>query len=126
MTDHSEETMVLRVVVRRMLAADNLANLPLHFDAAVLDRYRGAGGYSMIRTNTVGRIKREGAWAIDVGIAPGEDMVHVFAGDLRSLPAEEREHWASFAVAPPSSKMFLQMRLQPSACHDDGEPRPWQ
>ena len=127
MTNYSsEDSLVLRVVVRRMLAGDDLANLPLHFEAAVLDRYRGLAGVSLIRTDTVGRIKRDGSWALDVGIAPEGDLVHVFAGDLRSLPPEERDHWAGFAVALPSSKMFLQMRLQPGACHDDGEVRPWQ
>jgi hypothetical protein len=120
-----EETAVLRVVVRRMLAGEELANLPLHFEAGVIDRYREAPGFSLIRTNTVGRVKKEGGWVLDVGIAPAEDLVHVFAGDLLRLPVEEREHWASFAVALPSSKMFLQMRLAPGACHDDGEPRKW-
>ncbi len=121
-----EETAVLRVVVRRMLAGAELANLPLHFEAGVLGRYRGAPGFSMIRTDTVGRVKKEGGWALDVGIAPGEETVHAFAGDLLGLPVDEREHWASFAVALPSSRMFLQMRLAPSACQDDGEPRKWE
>jgi hypothetical protein len=122
----NEDTMVLRVVLRRALAGNDVANVPVHFDAAVLDRYRGAAGYSLVRTDSVGRIKKQGGWALDLGIAPGESLVHAFAGDLLRLPAEEREHWASFAVALPSSKMFLQMRLAPGACHDDGEPRPWQ
>jgi hypothetical protein len=121
----NEETMVLRVLLRRLLAGEELANVPLHFEAAVLERYRGAPGFSMIRTNTVGRIKKEGGWVLDVGIAPGEEAVHAFAGDLLRLPSEEREHWASFAVTLPSSRMFLQMRLAPGACHDDGEPRAW-
>ena len=38
-----------------------------------------------------------------------------------ALPEDERAHWASCAVAGPSSKMFLQMRLAPGACYDDGE-----
>ena len=126
MAGMDEKTAVLRVVVRRMLAGEEPANLPLHFEVAVLDRYRGAAGFSMIRTDTVGRVKKDGGWTLDLGIAPGEELVHAFAGDLLRLPAEEREHWASFAVALPSSKMFLQMRLAPGACHDDGEPRKWE
>ncbi len=122
----NEETMVLRVLVRRLLAGEDLSNLPLHFEPAVLERYRGAPGFSLIRTDTVGRIKKEGAWMLDLGIAPEDGVLHAFAGDLLHLPPEEREHWASFAVALPSSKMFLQMRLQPAACHDDGEPRRWE
>jgi hypothetical protein len=122
----NEYTAVLRIVLRRGLINDDLALVPVHFEAAVLDRYRGASGFSLIRTDTVGRVKKDGAWTLDVGIAPDEGTVHAFAGDLLHLPAEEREHWAAFAVALPSSRMFLQMRLAPGACHDDGEPRKWE
>jgi hypothetical protein len=122
----NDDTAILRLLVRRILAAEDLTNLPLHFEAAVLDRYRGAAGFSMIRTNTVGRVKKEGAWSLDVGIAPGEEVVHVFAGDLLHLPKEERDHWASFAVALPSSKMYLQMRIAPGSCVDDGDVRAWE
>ena len=122
----NEDTMVLRVVLRRGLMSDDLALVPIHFEAVVLDRYRGAPGFSLIRTNSVGRVKKEGGWALDLGIAPDESLVHAFAGDLLHLPVQEREHWASFAVALPSSRMFLQMRLAPGACHDDGEPRKWE
>lgn len=122
----NEDTAVLRVVLRRMLGADNLRNLPLHFEAAVLERYRDNPGYTLLRTNTVGRVKKAGGWTLDVGIAPGEELLHAFAGDLLALPEEERDHWAAFAVALPSSAMFLQMRLAPSACHDDGDTRPWE
>jgi hypothetical protein len=108
-----------------MLAGDDLSNLPLHFEAALLDRYRQAGGFSLIRTNTVGRLKKEGGWSLDVGISPDETLLHAFAGDLLRLPAEEREHWAAHAVALPSSKMMLQMRLAPGSCFDDGEVRQW-
>jgi hypothetical protein len=120
-----EATAILRVVVRRALAGDDLSNIPLHFEAAVLDRYR-SGGFSLIRTDTVGRIKKEGGWSLDVGIPPDdESLLHVFAADLLRLPGDEREHWAQFAVALPSSKMMLQMRLAPGSCFDDGEVRQW-
>lgn len=120
-----ESTPILRVVVRRALAGDDLSNLPLHFEAAVLDRYRESKGYSLIRTDTVGRLKKEGGWSIDVGISPDESLLHVFTSDLLRLPMEEREHWAAFAVALPSSRMMLQMRLAPGSCFDDGEVRSW-
>ncbi|HEY7270440.1 MAG TPA: hypothetical protein VH951_11485 [Dehalococcoidia bacterium] len=122
----NEDTAILRIVLRRGLLRDDLALVPVHFEAGVLDRYREAGGFSLIRTDTVGRVKKEGGWVVDVGIAPDETTVHAFAGDLLRLPPDEREHWASFAVALPSSRMFLQMRLAPGACHDDGEPRKWE
>jgi hypothetical protein len=122
----NEDTAILRIVLRRGLLGEELANVPVHFEAADLDRYRTGPGFSMIRTNTVGRVKKEGGWVLDLGISPDETLVHAFAGDLLRLPADEREHWASFAVALPSSRMFLQMRLAPGACHDDGEPRRWE
>jgi hypothetical protein len=42
-----------------------------------------------------------------------------------ALPAAEGEHWTAHAVIPPASSKFLQMRLSPSSCFDDGEVRPW-
>jgi hypothetical protein len=117
---------VLRVSVRRSLANGDPSKLPLHFEAAVLDRYRGAAGFSIIRTNSVGRVKKEGGWALDFGIAPDESLVHVTFGDLVALPDEERTHWSEFVTSLPSSRMFLQMRLAPGACYDDGEVRKWE
>ena len=116
---------MLRVVVRRALADGDPANLPLHFDAAVLDRYRATAGVSMIRTDTVGRLKKEGGWTLDLGISPDEALVHAFAGDLLRLPPAEREHWSAFALTLPTSRMMLQMRLAPGSCFDDGEVRVW-
>jgi hypothetical protein len=110
---------------RRALTSGDAALLPVSFDAAVVDKYRGAPGYELIRTNTAGRIKRQGGWTLDVGIAEG--TVHATFGDLLlALPAEEREHWLQHVVALPMSRTFLQMRLSPAPCIDDGEVRPWE
>lgn len=116
---------VYRVLMRRAIAANDAASLPVAVDAAVLDRYRGAGGYSLIRTNTVGRVRKQGGWSLDVGIAPDEATLQVCFGDFARLPAEEREHWAAHATALPVSANFLQMRIAAGACIDDGEVRPW-
>ena len=116
---------VYRVAVRRALAAGDAAALQLHFDVAVLQRYRETGGFSIIRTNTVGRVKKEGSWSLDFGVAPDEGEIHAVFGEIARLPEAERVHWASFALAGPSSRVFLQMRLTPGSCHDDGEVRPW-
>ena len=116
---------VYRVAVRRALAAGNASALQVHFDVAVLQRYLGAPGFSTIRTNTVGRVRKEGGWALDFGIAPDEKALHAAFGAMANLPEEERLHWASCALAGPSSRMFLQMRLAPGACYDDGEVRAW-
>jgi len=121
----NDDTATLRIVLRRALAADDVSNVPVHFEVAVLDRYRSTASFSLVRTNTVGRLKKEGGWGLDFGIAPDETLIHVFAGDLLRLPAEDREHWASFATALPSSKMILQMRMAPGSCFDDGELRQW-
>jgi hypothetical protein len=121
----NEDTSVFRVLLRRALAAEDLSTLPVHFERSVLDRYRGSPGFSLIRSNTVGRVKKEGGWALDFGIAPGEDSVHAFAVDLLRLPPDEREHWAAAALTLPSSKVMLQMRLAPGSCIDDGEIRKW-
>jgi hypothetical protein len=115
---------ILHVAVRRALANGDPAGLPLHFDVSVLDRYR-TDAFSIIRTDTVGRLRKQGAWALDFGISPDERLVHVTIGDLLHLPEAEREHWAAFATTLPASKMFLQMRLAPGSCFDDGELRKW-
>jgi hypothetical protein len=41
------------------------------------------------------------------------------------LPEADREHWSLHATALISSKMFLQMRLAPGSCFDDGDLRNW-
>jgi hypothetical protein len=121
----NEADFVYRVALRRALNAGDATAVQVHFDVSVLQRYRETGGFSIIRTNTVGRVKKEGGWALDFGIAPDETSVHVAFSEVARLPDDERAHWASMALAGPSSKMFLQMRLQPGACHDDGEVRAW-
>ena len=125
MAQVSEADSVYRVVVRRALAAGDPANLQVHFDVEVLQRYREQNGVSIIRTDTVGRVRKQGSWSLDFGIAPDETSIHVPYGPLSQLPEAEREHWAQFALIAPSSSMFLQMRLAPAACHDDGEVRSW-
>ena len=120
-----ESDSIHRVVVRRALTAEDPANLQLHFEAAVLDRYRELPGFSIVRTNTVGRLKKEGGWAIDFGIAPDDEQIHASIGDLMRLPEADREHWSQHATALISSKMFLQMRLAPGSCFDDGDLRNW-
>jgi hypothetical protein len=122
---NQESDSVFQVVVRRALAKADPAHLQVHFAVAVLNRYREGPGFSLIRTNTVGRLKKEGAWALDFGIEPDETLIHAAFADLLRLPESEREHWAFHAAILPASKMFLQMRLAPSACFDDGEVRPW-
>jgi len=116
----------LRLVTRRALTQNDPALLQVAFDASVLDRYRESSAYSVIRTDTVGRVKKQGGWTLDFGIAPGEATIHAPWQTLTALPDAEREHWAAHAAATfELSEMFLKMQLAPSACHDDGEVRAW-
>jgi hypothetical protein len=121
----SESDGVNRILMRRALANEDPANLQVHFETAVLDRYRGAEGYKLIRTDTVGRLTKPGAWSIDFGIAPDELAIHASFAALLGLPPEDGHHWAAHALMLPGSSKFLQMRLFPSSCFDDGEIRPW-
>jgi hypothetical protein len=120
-----DDEVLYRIALRRALASDDPARLTLHFDVAVLERYRGSPGISIIRTDTVGRVRKQGGWSLDFGIAPDEDMVHVTWSQLLTLPETEREHFAAHACLLPASKMFLQMRMTPGSCFDDGELRAW-
>ena len=123
----SDAELYLRLLYRRAFAAQDPASAQVSFDAAVLKKYRGQSGFSLIRSATVGRVKREGGWSLDVGIGDEGRTVHAALGDLiHKLPEPEREHWAQHAVAPPMSRMYLQMRLSPGSCFDDGEVRPWE
>ncbi len=121
----ADAALYLRLLYRRAFAAQDALPAQVSFEAAVLDKYRGAAGFSLIRTNTVGRLKREGGWSIDLGIGDEERTVHAAIGDMHNLPEPEREHWAQHATGLPMSEMYLKMRLQPGSCFDDGEVRPW-
>jgi hypothetical protein len=116
----------LKLAYRRALSSGDPSLLQLSFEAAVIDRYRGMPDVQVIRTNTVGRVRKQGGWAIDVGIAPGEQVVHCAWSAIALLPQEEREHWAMHATAAAElSEMFLRMLLAPGSCFDDGDLRAW-
>ena len=120
-----EKDPFLAVLYRRLLDGQHqLAQLS--FDAAVLDRYRAQPVYSLVRSDTVGRLKRDGGWSLDFGIGPDDRQLHACLGELAALPEEERQHWAAHAEQPGASRHFLQMRLHPGACIDDGEVRRWE
>jgi hypothetical protein len=126
MTQDDESSYVYRVLLRRALGNEDPANLQLHFEVAVLDRYRKAEGYALIRTDTVGRLTKQREWSIDFGISADEGVIHASYAALIGLPEGEREHWATHAIVLASSSKFFQMRLAPSACFDDGEIREWE
>jgi hypothetical protein len=117
----------LRLIARRALTSADPGLLQVGFEVAVLDRYREARAYEVMRTDTVGRVKEQGGWSIDFGIARGDGAIHASWQALTlALPPDERAHWASHTAAGfDPSEMFLRMQLSPSSCFDDGELRPW-
>lgn len=121
----SEYDSLYRVVIRRALAGADPKLLQVHFEVAVLERYLQGGGFSIIRTDTVGRIRKQGGWSLDFGIAPDESTIHAPFGELLNLPEAERTHFAAHACLLPSSRMFLSMRMTPGSCFDDGDVRAW-
>ena len=93
------------------------------FDAAVLERYRAAGGRVM-RTNSMGRVKLP-AWSLDFGIAENA-LIHVSLGDAQArIPEGERAHWAAHAVTPALSANYVSVQVTHGTCIDDGELRDW-
>lgn len=117
----------MRVTQQRALKSGDPALLQVGFASAVLDRYRENPAFQVMRTETVGRLRKQGGWSLDFGISPGEETLHASWGALtRVLPEGEREHWASHtALVVVYSEMFLRMQLSPSSCFDDGDLRAW-
>ncbi len=117
----------LRLIAKRALTNADPALLQVGFEAAVLDRYLESSAYSVMRTETVGRVKKQSGWSIDFGIAPDNTTIHASWQALTaSLPDDERAHWSLFGAPQfEPSEMFLRMQLSPSSCFDDGELRDW-
>ena len=115
-----------RALVERAIARGEYGLLTLRFRASVRDRNRERADMRLLRTRTVGRIAVVRGWALDAGIAPGEEEIEVFASDFAErLPESERAHWLDHLAAPPSSANFALMRLSGTACIDDGEAEAW-
>ena len=116
---------VWKRTIARAVGSGDASALPIHFRASVLSRYTDEGA-RILRTNTVGRLLQPGKAVIDFGIVEDDTVIHLRFGDLGSLiPEAERDHWLDHLVAPSASRPYLQMTLQPGACHDDGELRDW-
>jgi len=132
------------LLYRRVLTGPSPLLAQISFDVAVLERYLGRPGVTLKRSDSMGRLQKQGGWSLDFGIAsPGGAIplrgspgpgglgiegptVHLSLGDLlERLPPEEREHWVEHVAAPPLSQTYLKARLSPGACIDDGEVRDW-
>jgi hypothetical protein len=115
-----------RVALYLRVLGGDLGAAQVWFDQRVLDRYRTQAGWRVMRTNTVGRVKSPEGWSIDFGIAEGDQIVHTSLADLsQRLPTAERQHWAQHLVTPAVSRAFVNMRLAPGSCFDDGDLRDW-
>ena len=116
----------LNVVYRRALANRDPSLVQVSFDAAVLERYRGDAAFKVMRTNTAGRVKKQGGWSVDFGICEDERTIHISWSQVaNNLPDNEREHWAMHAAGVALSENFLRMQLSPGSCFDDGDLRTW-
>jgi hypothetical protein len=120
-------TDVLKLVYRRALAAADPDLVQVSFAVELLTKYRDDAGFSVIRTDSAGRVRRAGGWSVDFGIAPDEHTIHASWRALAyAVPQDEREYWALHAAAPSGySENFLRMQLAPGSCFDDGDVRTW-
>jgi hypothetical protein len=116
---------LLMLAYRRALRERDPSLVQLAFEADVLERYRGTDAYSIIRTDSAGRLRKQGGWSLDFGIAEGDAVVHASWRDLsNNLPEDDRDHWAAHAWGVVSNS-FIRMQLSPGSCFDDGDVRPW-
>ena len=114
------------LLYRRVVSGQSPLLAPVFLNSAVLEKYRGRPGFSLMRSNTIGRLKREGSWSLDLGISPQNGIIHLSLGDLiNRLPPEERDHWVSHIVTPPLSDSMTKAYLSPGGCIEDGDVRPW-
>jgi hypothetical protein len=108
----------------RVLRDEDASLAPVFLSVDVLQKYRDASGYSVLRTDTIGRLVQEKSWSIDFGIADREKTIHVTLEDLmHRLPEGEREHWVAHILTPPLSENFVKAKLAPMSCIDDGDLR---
>ncbi len=117
--------LVWKRTVARAVSSGDASALPIHFSASVLRWYLDRGA-KILRSNTVGRLMQPGKAVIDFGIVDDDRAIHLRFGDIGALiPESERQHWFDHLIAPEASRAYLQMTLQPGACHGDGELRDW-
>src|SRR5574341_2628620 len=108
----------------RILKEGNALLAPVFLRVEVLQKYHETAAYSVVRTDTIGRLRRPGAWMIDFGIAEDEQTIDVTLDDLmHRLPEAERAHWIEHIVTPALSGNFVKAKLSPITCIEDGELR---
>jgi hypothetical protein len=123
--DRRSTRVLQQSLLRRALAARDAGRLQVRFAGTVIERYRALEGAQLVRTRTVGRVALPGRWSLDLGIAPDGSLHVPFQELVDRLPEDEWPHWVEHLVEAPVSSAFLQMRLSPVACIDDGDTEPW-
>lgn len=93
----------------------------LFFAASVLNKYRETEGYRIIRTDTAGRVSKQGVWSVDYGISGDTDQfIHVSAESwVYKIPKGEQEHWLAHLLTLPMSAHYIKGLVRPG-CYDDG------
>ncbi|WAH38933.1 hypothetical protein [Alicyclobacillus dauci] len=98
----------------------------LFFDSSVLEKYRSLDGYRIIRTDTTGRLSKQGSWSVDFGISGDDDaFLHIAAQAwVYRIPKDEQTHWLSHMLTLPMSENYLRGLIR-AGCIDDGDIRTW-
>jgi len=109
----------------RAVESGKLELIQLWFESSVLDRYREDPDSKILRSDSAGRLRGSAGWLVNFGIAPDDRVIHLSAGSLAIIPESQRGHWLAHLVGPPVGENFLRMTVNPGACIEDGESRPW-
>lgn len=98
----------------------------LFFAVSVLDKYRKAEGFRVIRTDTTGRVSKPGTFSVDFGISgDSEQLIHISVETwVYKIPKSELDHWLSHMQTFPVSDNYLRALIRPG-CMDDGPIRNW-
>lgn len=120
------DNIFIRTLYQRAIVGGRPGSLPLWVAPEVLERYVGQAGVQMVRTDSAGRLKVPGLFALEFGIPPGGGPLQVSVESMQRLPQEHLKHFLDHLVAPQMNVRFCQMQLQPGSCFDDGEIRPYE
>lgn len=117
---------IAKTLYKDVLQGEKIGNMQLFFDPAVLNRYRENDNFSIIRTDTSGRLSKKGGWSLDFGISGEEDrFIHTAVESFSSrVPKPEHEHWLAHLVSLPISANYMKGLIRPG-CLDDGPIRKW-
>src|SRR5699024_5737690 len=77
-------------------------NAQLFFSENVLQKYRDIKEFTIIRTDTQGRVSKRNDWSVDYGISAENTIIHTSVENLiYRIPESERDHWFSYMITLP-------------------------